>query len=115
ENGALLALAARAAMPPNWLVPPPNGGPGLEERLVSLPPTQRPAEEDLAELRAELAKAAAALEAARNLADRPHGRYAVAWSEDLVGTLLTHAQELRQVNRLLVYDAWVRALDGDGE
>jgi hypothetical protein len=115
ENGALLALEVRAQMPATWLPPPAGGEAGLEDRLVHLPPPQRPSEADLKELRAELAKVAGAIALARNLADRPRGRYTVAWSEDLIGTLLTHAQELRPVNRLLTYDALSRAAGGDGE
>ncbi len=114
ENGALVLRAARAKLPAGWLALPPGGGPGLAERLAELSSSQRPDEDDLKELRSELTKAAAALDVARNLADRPRGRYVVAWTNDLVGTLMPHVQEVREVAHLLCLDAQRLALDGDG-
>jgi hypothetical protein len=115
ENGAALVLAARALMPPNWLAPPPNNAPFFADRLADLPPLERPDEADLNQLRVELAKVAAALEKARQLADRPLGRYAVAWSQDLIGTLVPHLQQAREVARMLTLDALLRAQDGEME
>jgi hypothetical protein len=115
ENGAALVLAARARIPPAWLNPPQGGAPGLEDRLADLPPPQRPGEAERQELRAEMAKVAGAIDVARGLADRPRGRYAVAWSKDLIGTPIPHVQQPREVARLLAHDALLRALDGDGE
>jgi hypothetical protein len=115
ENGALVVLAARALMPVKWMVPPPTGAPSLEDRLAELSPLERPNFTDLAELRAELAKAAAALEKARQLADLPRGRYQVAWNDDLIGVLVPHVFEPRIVARMLAYDALLRSQDGDVE
>jgi hypothetical protein len=117
ENGAKLVLAARAKMPANWLAPTAAGVPTLDMRLIDVPPPQRPGEADLKELRERLGKpeVAKALEVARGLADRPRGRYAVTWTRDLVGTLVPHVQEARDVTRLLALDARLRALDGDTE
>ncbi len=115
ENGAPLVLAAAARMPGRWPAPPPAGGPELEERLANLAPPERPDEADLKNLRAELAKVAAALDVARDLADRPRGRHTVAWSADLISTMMTHVQQTRDVARLLAFDARLRALDGDTE
>jgi hypothetical protein len=114
ENGALLLLAARGKMPARWLAPPP-GQQTLDMRLVATP--KRPNEADLKELREELAKAEIkqATEIARQLADRPRGRYTVAWKSDGIGTLVPHIGELREVVRLLVLDARWRALNGDLE
>src|SRR5207253_2567961 len=58
-------------------------------------------------------KVAPALKQARELADRPRGRYRVAWSQDLVGTLMPHPHQAREVGRMLTLDALLRALDGD--
>jgi hypothetical protein len=115
ENGALLVEAAYAKMPPRWLALPAGGVPGLEERLAAVPLPQRPDEVSLDELRAELGKVAAAVEKARELIDRPRGRYAVVWSEDLLGTLVPHLDKPRAVARLLVHDALMRSMDGDAD
>jgi hypothetical protein len=111
ENGAKLVLAAK--LPANWLAPAAAGVPTVDMRLVDVPPPQRPGEADLKQLRAELANVAAAIDVARGLADRPRGRYDVAWTKDLVGTLVPHLGPVRQVTHLLVLDARLRALDGD--
>jgi hypothetical protein len=115
ENGATLVRAARALMPPIWLPPPASGGPPLDERLSGLAPQEPPNEADLKELRAELGKVAAALAKARELADRPQGRYPVTWSEDLIGTLTPHLDDVRTLGRMLALDALLRAHDGDIE
>jgi hypothetical protein len=115
ENGATLVLSARALMPAAWPAGPVGGRPGLSERIPELPPAQRLNAEDLAELRAELEKVAAALDVARGLADRPRGRYTVAWTSDLFNTWMKHVQDVRDVALLLAFDALLRALDGDGD
>ena len=114
ENGARLVLAARTGLPAKWLAPAPGAVLGLGDRLAAVPPPRRPDEADLKDLRTELGKVAAALDTARGLADRSRGRYDVAWNEDLIGTLLPHAQETRVVAQLLALDALVHACDGDG-
>jgi hypothetical protein len=113
ENSALVVLAARALMPAKWMAPPANGDPSLEDRLAELAPVERPNAADLAELYAEMARAAPALDRARQLAELPRGRYKVPWTEDLIGTLIPHAQEPRVVVRMLVLDALLRAREGD--
>jgi hypothetical protein len=117
ENGATLVLAARAKMPANWLAPTTPGLPTVDMRLVDLPPPQRPGEADLKDLRDELKKdeTSDAIDIARRLADRPRGRYDIVWTKDLVGTLVPHVQQVREVTQLLALDARLRALDGDTE
>jgi hypothetical protein len=115
ENGAFWVASARAAMPAKWLAPAVAGMPTVDMRLVDVPPPQRPDEADLKELWDELAKVDGALDRARVLADRPRGRHVVSYSEDLIGTLLPHLDEARQVARMLALDARLRALDGDIE
>jgi hypothetical protein len=114
ENGALLVLAAARNIPPRWLAPP-AGEMTLEMRLAAAPPSQRPIEADLKELREELAKAEIrqATEIARQLTDRRRGRYTVAWKSDGIGTLVPHVGDVREVVRLLVLNARWRALNGD--
>jgi hypothetical protein len=115
ENGAFWVASARAAMPARWLAPTAAGLPTVDMRLLDVPPPQRPGEADLKELREELAKVDGALDRARALADRPRGRFTVSVSKDLIGTLMPHLQDARDVARLLVLDARLRALDGDVE
>jgi hypothetical protein len=113
ENGAALVLAAAAKMPGAWPAAPAAGGAGLEERLADLAPRERPDDAELKLLRSELGLVAGALDGARGLADRPRGRYTVAWSGDLVGTMMTHVQQVREVALMLALDARLRAFDGD--
>ncbi len=113
ENGARVVLAAGAKIPPKWLDPTPGDESGLVARLADVPLPQWPADADLAELRGELAKVAAALDEARKLADLPRGRYKVAWSPDLIGTLVPHVDKVRRVSRLLTLDAQRKSADGD--
>jgi hypothetical protein len=115
ENSASIVLAVAAAVPARWgniLLPGPLS---LEDWLAGLPLAQPPDEADLAPLRAARAKVTVAVDQARELADRPHGRYALRWTPDLVGTLVPHLDNLRVVARLLLVDALVRARDGDTE
>lgn len=116
ENSAPIVLAAAALMPKNWRAGLEiAGAPPLEERLAELPPLQFPDEADLFEMRAALTKVAAALEKARGLADRPRGRYVVAWSDDVIGTLVAHVEHPRAVVPMLTLDALLRGYDGDTE
>jgi hypothetical protein len=114
ENSAVRILAARALMPPKWQPASPDGSPTLSDRLAKLPPPQRPDDADALELRAEMEKVAKAVELARQVADLPRGRHTVTWSNDLIGTLMPHTQDAREVAHLLSLDALRRALDGDG-
>ncbi len=64
-------------------------------------------------IRAEVARAAVAIELARQMPNYPYGRYPVKWTKDYVSTLLPHAQEARSVALLLDYDARLKAHDDD--
>ncbi len=116
ENAAPVVLAARAQMPARWLTgPPPPGRERLEDALADRAPPERLDDETRKDLGAELKRVAAALDTARGLADRPRGRYAVAWTKDHVGTLMPHLEQVRDVIRMLVLDAARRSAEGDGE
>ncbi len=78
-------------------------------------PTLHPDESQLSAIRAELMALAPALVEARKLVDMPEGRYAVAWAINPLETLLPHAQQSRNVARLLRLDAILRVHDGDGD
>jgi hypothetical protein len=112
ENGATTVLAVM--MPASWPPAPAGGGPGLEEPFADLAPPQRPDDDTMKILRAGVANAGT-LDVARDLADRPHGRFTVAWSGDLISTMMPHVQKARVVGFALTFDAYLRALDGDGD
>jgi hypothetical protein len=115
EDGAPLVLAAAAKMPRGWQGVPPPGVPWLEERLADVALPARPNDADVQQLRDAMEKVAPALEAARDLADRPRGRYVVTWNADLISTLLPHVQQARDVALMFSLDALRKALDGDGD
>jgi hypothetical protein len=113
ENSALLIAAASAKIPRTFLAARPDGGPTILERLQDRPPDQGLTDAELIEVRAELAKAAAALSAARDVADRPCGRWAVAWdTQFLIATLVPHIDQTRRVTYLLVLDAAAALANG---
>ena len=77
----LRALAGR--------VPPAQAGRHVEDLLSAMGKA----------LRAELPKVAAALTEAQKLADRPRGRYTIAWNRDYVSTLVPHVNQARELVR----------------
>jgi hypothetical protein len=114
ENSALLVAAAYAKIPKAFLASPPDDAPTILERLTEWPSEQPFDDAHLVELRAEVAKANAALAPARDLADRPRGRWAVAWNSDLlIATLVPHVDQPRRVAHLLALDAFAAAADGN--
>ncbi len=66
-------------------------------------------------VRAELARAATAIELARRMPDYHYGRYPIKWTKDFVSTLLPHVQDAREIANLMKYDARLRANDNDLE
>jgi hypothetical protein len=74
-----------------------------------------PLKADIAETRKMLGKAREAVELARGVRHLPGGGFPLVFKEpDMIGTLLTKQQYLRQTMSLLSYDAAVRAYDRDG-
>jgi hypothetical protein len=78
-----------------------------------LPPTQRLDESQSKQLGTELGKAAAALSAARRVAEMPRGRYVIIWTPNAIMTPIPHAQDAYEIRRLLRLDAVCRAEIGD--
>jgi hypothetical protein len=125
ENGARYVEAAHALLAPSW--PPQSQARGQRTPLTleteqgpldltqALTPPQLPDEQSAAELRAELGKVAAAVEAARKLADHPYGRHVVAWRDDYPKIPLPHDMHVRDVTLLLGHDALLRSFDGDAD
>lgn len=115
DNGALLVLAAAAVIPASWSSEIWAATSGVGERLLGLAPRQPPEPQDLKKLRGELAKASAALGVARQLADRPIGRYAIKYADDYLSTLLPQIQQARELSNFLALDALSQSIDGNIE
>jgi hypothetical protein len=112
ENGALVAQAARRLLPAEWWWPT-SPVQVLGEAIRKVPPPERLKEEQVAAVRAELAKKAPALAEARRLADFPQGRYQVNWSRDAVSTLVLHTNDCHILAALLDLDATLRSHEGN--
>ncbi len=115
ENAALQVLAARRLIPPGWFPTPVAGIPSFEEEINGLPP---PLALDLGQsqkLRAQLAKASAALTAASKVALMPRGRFHLVWSHDAMSTPMSQLQAARELAQLLRLGAFQQAQDRDLE
>jgi hypothetical protein len=125
HNAAVLVLRARPLVPgrwPAWDIPAPGATPeqeadraALEASFHDLPPQQQLSAAQLAALRAEMKKAAAAVAIARQLKDDPEGRYPITYSADWIGTLLPHAEKARTITQVLHWDALLQAQEGDAD
>src|SRR5260370_23546062 len=114
QNAALQVLTGKRLLPAGWFPSPPGTiSTKLEDDLDRLPPNQRLDESQSKQLGAELGKAAAALSAARRVADMPRGRYVIMWTPNAIMTLVPHAQDAHEIHRLLRLDAVRRAELGD--
>lgn len=110
ENAAVAVRLAYAKLPasPSW-GPPPD----LELPGKGVGPQHRLRESTVAQLRAELAKYPEAVTEARKVADFDRGRYPIAYTRDVLSTLLPHVQEARGLTWLLSADAALRCEKGD--
>jgi hypothetical protein len=118
ENAALTVMAAKAGMPPRWpawdMTQPSEGDePTLQQVLRDLRPNEALTPAELAEMREEMARADAAIVEARKLADKPRGRFPIAYTRDYVSTVFPLIQDARGVAYLLSLDALHRAQSGD--
>jgi hypothetical protein len=124
ENSGGPAMDARRLLPQNWPFwdyPPTAQDPpdaeqerrNLAEGFHDLEPQWRLNEEQVAALRNEVSRAAAALAEARKLVDRTEGRYPITYSPDFISTLIPHTQDARLIADLLANDAVLRAQDKD--
>ena len=112
ENGSPRLLAAAALIPGIW----PNApDPTLEDRVFQLSPAMRPGKKLLDAVKGALKQVDPAADLARQLAAYPRGRYAIAWSPDLIGTPLNHLQSVGRIRQLLYFDTLVRAENEDRE
>ncbi len=120
DNGALIVIAVKSKMPsrwPAWDLPPSDGAPesepSLGDSLRELKPNEALTPRERSAMRGEMERAAAAIQEARKLADRPRGRFQIAYSRDYISTLMPNIQDARQTAQVLSYDALFRAQSGD--
>jgi hypothetical protein len=85
----------------------------LQESFNDLQPPYLLSEAQVKALRTELPKVAPLLAEARKVAAMPRGRHAITWTRDFFTTSLAHAQNARNVVRVLDCDVLLRAHDGD--
>jgi hypothetical protein len=107
ENGARQVLAASELLPAKWFHTP------FYYELENFEPPQLLDDRLAADVRAVLDKHRPAVRIARSLARSPRGSYPIRWTEDALSTLIPHLDNVRSVNRLLVWDAMLRAHDND--
>lgn len=116
-NAALLVTMVYGKLPKSWPGADrdnPELTSAVSQALGKLPPPVQLEAAHRLYLAEALEEAEDCLGAARQLADRPRGRFPVVWSPDYFGTKLGHISEVRNgVGRLLEFDALVRAHDGD--
>jgi hypothetical protein len=106
ENSALLSQAAAALLPKSWPAQ------DLYDLLKAEPPELLSATEFM-RLESEIKKVAPAVEAARGMADLPHGRFAADYQANPLAMLLPGQLENRQVASLLAFDVRHLAQTGD--
>jgi hypothetical protein len=109
-NSALQVQVAKRLMPGGW-----GGAPSYYELFQEMAPEAQLNAQQTAALKAELQKAAKALEEARKLAEMRDGNVTITYSPDFFGTLLPTVQDTRQVVNLLKDDAFLRAQEKDAD
>jgi hypothetical protein len=107
RNSALQVLKVVEALPKNWLNKP------LFEQLEDLLPQARLNAGQTKDLRAELKGVLPALTLAHSLAMMPEGRFSFGLTDDFIGTLLPHLEDVRTTAGLLRYNALLCSEDED--
>jgi hypothetical protein len=109
ENSALRIQILGQALADDWDDQP------YYQQLNEVPSSVQLADRHAASLRADLGQRVGILVPSRKLADLRCGRYPVAWASDFLSTPLPHLVLARKLANLLVYDAALRAQDGDAD
>jgi hypothetical protein len=109
ENAALIVLAAGKLLPANW------GNADFFEKIDRGESGRQLHADHVKPLRAALGEVEAALAEARELADRPRGRYPVAWAPDYLSTSTEHHHVARDIRWLLRWEVVLRCQDSDIE
>ncbi len=109
ENSIVLLMSVRQLLPR----PTPKEALQLYEDLEKLAPAKQLNAQQMAAVKEHVGKATQAIERARQLADMPHGRYALAYTPDLISTMLPHCEALTAAQTWLWLDIWARIQDTD--
>jgi hypothetical protein len=86
---------------------------GEEVTWHDLPPGQPLDAKQAATLAKRMAQVADLLPELRRFADRPRGAFTIRWSPDIVGVLVPHLQEARDLAQLLLDDAYLQTERGN--
>ncbi len=86
---------------------------GPRQILQRQQPNERPWDDELKKLREELNQRQSAIDKARELADRPQGRFAIAYQRNFFQMPRPEIEQVNRVSSLLCDDALLRAADGD--
>jgi len=110
ENSALQILAVGKLRAGQWVFTP-----AMEKMVDDLPPQVQFNAQQTAHLDKRLAILGKTVIEARKLKDMPEGRFPINYSDDFIGTLVPHWEELREGSELLRWDAARRVHVGDSE
>src|SRR5207249_4405155 len=113
ENSAVRALAAYALFPHGWPLYPARAELTLEQICNDVPAPRLLSPEHLKFATAMMETAAAAVTEARTLADMPRGRHTIVYKDNTIAILLPHLQPMRELGTVMLYDAMLRAQQGD--
>src|SRR5262249_1711029 len=107
QNSALRVLAAAKLLPGKW------SHKLYHDELDEINPPDLLNDQLAASLHKDLGKVKPAIRQARALKSLPGGRYRVHWPDDFFSAKLPHLEQVRQVVRLLAWDAILQAHDKD--
>jgi hypothetical protein len=111
QNAAVQAVRAKAQVAKSFME-----WTKLDQWRSELKPGHLPHPEDVRPARKVLADSRTAIEAARKIRHLPSGGIPLTFKEpDLIGTLLTDTQNMREVASILDLDALIRAYDRKGD
>jgi hypothetical protein len=124
DNGILVVEAAAKLLPkpwPDWQVPDAGNDrqyygevqQAITTSLYDLTPGYQLDTGQVEALRAELKRAASAIQKARELTRIAHGRKVLAWTPEVFSTLTPHVDDARAVAQLLTYASLLNSQDGD--
>lgn len=106
EDSGPIILKLRRQVPANWFTDDP------ESHWNELAPNEQLLPADVAKFEQRMAKVRDVVVEARRLADKPRGRYPIAWTPDSISTLLPHLQDVREMASVLHHDAVWQAHNG---
>jgi hypothetical protein len=101
QNSGINVMNAKANLPPRWPFWDQAAGDDLGERFQKLAAPVLLDEQQVSALRKELKRAARPLAEVYKIADKPRGRYPIAYTKDFIGTLLPNTQDTIKLANLL--------------